>query len=68
MPMPIREPWADIMQTRITHVCCSCMMTSPIFLQFRSMVDLITKLRKESIMTLIYLIKLLKPKQNIEIK
>ena len=32
------------------------------------MVALITKLRKESIMTLIYLIKLLKPKQNLGIK
>ena len=32
------------------------------------MVDLITKLSKKSIMTLIYLIKLLKPKQNMMIK
>ena len=32
------------------------------------MVGLISKLRKESIMNLIYLIKLLKPKQNMGIK
>ena len=38
------------------------------FLRFRSMVGLITKLRKEIIITLIYLIKLLNPKQNMGIK
>ena len=35
------------------------------FIYFCSIVGLITKLSKESIMTLIYLIKLLKPKQNM---
>ena len=38
------------------------------FVYFCSIVGLITKLSKESIMTLIYLIKLLKPKQNMRIK
>ena len=38
------------------------------FVHLYSMVDLIIKLSKENIMTLIYLIKLLKPKQNMMIK
>ena len=72
MPMPMRKPWKDIMKTKGSHICCGCMMTLPIvffdFVHFYSMVGLITNLRKYSIRTLIYLIKLLKPKKNMGIR
>ena len=69
MLMPMRESSKDITHTKGSHFCCGCMITLLIFffdfVHFPSVVHLITKLSKERIMTLIYLIKLLKPKKNI---